>query len=69
MADDPPEQLYFFALFLSKQGWQCHHFVPLESTQAAGVLFPSSLRQYRQMGDVFLRGALDGGEDDGDNAV
>src|ERR1700742_3980370 len=64
MADDPPKQLYFFALFLSKQGWQCHHFASLESTQASGTLLPSSLRQYCQIGDVFCRETLKGGEDE-----
>lgn len=57
--DDPPEQLYFLSLFfLSKQGRQCHHFLPLESTQAAGIFLPSSSRQYCQIGDVLWREAL-----------
>ena len=59
IVDDPPEQLYFLSLFfLSKQGWQCHHFLPLESTQAAGIFPPSSSRQCCQIGDVFWREGL-----------
>src|SRR6185312_11731946 len=58
IVDDPPEQLYFLYLFfLSKQGWQCHHLLPLESTQAAGIFLPSSSRQCCQIGDVLWREA------------
>lgn len=57
--EDPPEQLYFLSLFfLSKQGRQCHHFLPLASTQGAGNFLPSSSRQYCQIGDVLLRVVL-----------
>ena len=63
--DDPPEHLYFFSLLLSKQGWQCHHLVPSDPTQAVGMLLPSSIRQYFQMGDVILREMLGVDGDDG----
>lgn len=63
--DDPPEHLYFLSLFLLKQGWQCHHFVPSDPTQAVGMLLPSSIRQYFQMGDVILRELLGVDGDDG----
>jgi hypothetical protein len=59
--------LYFFSLFLPKQGWQCHHFLPSESTQAAGLLLPSSIRQYRQIGDEFWREILGVEEEEGVN--
>ena len=64
MVDDPPERLYF-SLILPKQGWQCHHFLPSESTQAAGLHFPYSIRQYCQIGDDFWREMLVVEEEEG----